>query len=89
MEKKVTDFRHYYYYQESWAQTNKTSIYLGSYDFLTSSPQFLSKEYLEGDFDTQQFAQENLQVIEYLNYCQQKVPENPKRRFLYYCLFSE
>ncbi|KLL02280.1 MAG: hypothetical protein MRERC_3c143 [Mycoplasmataceae bacterium RC_NB112A] len=89
IEKRTTDFKRYYYYQESWAQTNQTPIKLGDYNYLENSPSFVSQEYLGEDLGINQFAQRNRQVVKYIEFCGQKVKEPSKRNFLYYCLFNE
>jgi len=89
IEKKVANFKHYYYYQESWAQANQTLIKLSDYNFLENSPNFLSQEYLEGNLDINQFAQRNRQVVQHIEFCEQKVKQLSKRNFLNYCLFNE
>jgi len=90
IEKRVANFKHYYYYQQSWAQTNQTSIKLGDYNFLENSPNFLGQEYcLKGDLDIDQFAQRNRQIIQHIEFCEQKVKQSNKRNFFNYCLFNE
>lgn len=89
IEKKTSNFKHYYYYQESWAQANRTSINLSDYKFLENSPNFLSQEYLEGDLEVNQFAQRNRQVVHYIEFCGQRIKQPSKRNFLNYCLFNE
>lgn len=89
MEKKVINFKHYYYYQESWAITNNSSINLGDYGYLENIPNFLSKSYLESNLSVDSFAQENKQVVEYIEFCEKKIKKTDKKNFLNYCLFNE
>ena len=87
--KKANDFRHYYYYQEGWALTNNKTINLGDYEYLKNNPKFLGKEYLEGNLDINDFAKQNKKVVKYIEFCDDKIKEPPKRNFLNYCLFNE
>jgi len=89
IEKKVTNFRHYYYYQESWALANKSLINLGDYSYLENAPNFLSKIYLEKNLKVDEFASQNLQVVKYIEFCENKVKKPDKKNFLNYCLFNE
>ncbi|MCE8164006.1 MAG: hypothetical protein I3273_05165 [Candidatus Moeniiplasma glomeromycotorum] len=89
IEKRTADFKHYYYYQESWAQANRTSVKLGDYNFLENSPSFLSQEYSKGDLDVNQYAQQNCQIVQHIEFCEQKVKQPSKRNFLNHCLFNE
>ena len=43
IEERVINFKHYYYYQESWAFTNNLPVDLGDYSYLKNSPKFLKK----------------------------------------------
>jgi len=89
IEKKITNFKHYYYYQESWALANNNLINLGDYNYLESNPNFLKKEYLEGDLDIEDFAKRIHEVIRYIEFCDNKIKAPPKRNFLNWCLFNE
>lgn len=89
IEKKVTNFRHYYYYQESWALANKSLINLGDYSYLENAPNFLSKTYLESNLKVNEFASQNLQVVKYIEFCENKLKKPDKKNFLNYCLFNE
>ena len=89
IEKKVTDFRHYYYYQASWALNNNISINLGDYNYLENSPNFLSKSYLEKHLDINDFAKQNQKTVKYIEFCAEKIKEPAKKNFLNYCLFNE
>ena len=89
VKKPVNNFKHYYYYQESWALANNTPINLGDYGYLENSPNFLSRSYLEGDLNINDFANKNQKVVKYIELCEERVKEPPKRDFLNYCLFNE
>lgn len=89
IEKRVSNFKHYYYYQESWALTNNSLVNLGDYSYLKNSPAFLNKSYLESDLDIGNFAKQNKKVIKYIEFCEDKIKEAPKKNFLNYCLFNE
>lgn len=89
IEERVITFKHYYYYQESWALTNNLPVDLGDYSYLKNSPKFSKNLYLEKKFDVRDFAKNNQKVIKYIEFCQKKVKENNKRNFLYYCLFND
>jgi len=89
IRKKANDFRHYYYYQEGWALTNNKTINLGDYEYLKNNPKFLGKEYLEGNLDIDDFSKQNKKVVKYIEFCEERVKEPPKRNFLNYCLFNE
>ncbi|CFW93029.1 membrane protein of unknown function [endosymbiont DhMRE of Dentiscutata heterogama] len=86
---RVTDFKHYYYYQESWAQANNKHINLGDYSYLENSPNFLKNECLESDLEIDDFARQNQKVVKYIEFCEKKIKEPAKRNFLNYCLFNE
>jgi len=49
----------------------------------------LGKEYLEGNLDINDFAKQNKKVVKYIEFCEERVKEPPKRNFLNYCLFNE
>ncbi|MCE8162676.1 MAG: hypothetical protein I3273_02115 [Candidatus Moeniiplasma glomeromycotorum] len=89
IEKRVANFKHHYYYQESWSQTKRTPIKLGDYSYLENIPSFLNQEYLEKSFDINEFAQRNRQVVQHIEFCEQKVKQPSKKNFLNYCLFNE
>jgi len=89
MEKKVANFKHHYYYQESWAIVNNNPIDLGDYNYLENNPNFMIRSYLEGDLDINDFAKNNRKVIKYIEFCDKKVKEPSKRNFLNWCLFNE
>jgi len=89
IEKQVSNFKHYYYYQASWAAANNNSINLGDYSYLENSPNFLSKDYLERNLDLSDFAQKNKKTVECIEFCEVKIKEPAKRNFLNYCLFNE
>ena len=79
----------YYHYQESWALANNKFIDLGDYNYLEKNPNFLSKGYLEGDLDINDFAYKSRKVVKYIEFCKDKIKEPSKRNFLNYCLFTE
>jgi hypothetical protein len=85
----VVNFKHHYYYQESWALTNKLPINLGDYSYLENIPNFLSKSYLESDLSIEEFASQNQQIIKYIEFCEKKIKKPDKKNFLNYCLFNE
>lgn len=89
IKKKVSNFKHYYYYQESWALANNNLINLGDYSYLKNSPTFLSKSYLESDLDIDNFAKQNKKIVKYIEFCDDKIKDPSKRNFLDYCLFNE
>ena len=89
IEKRVSNFKCFYHYQESWALSNNKSINLGDYKYLENSPNFLRKDYLAGDLDTNNYAQRNREVVKYIGFCEQKIKETPERNFLNYCLFNK
>lgn len=68
---------------------NNTLVNLGDYSYLENSPKFLSKSYLESDLDVNNFAKQNKKVVKYIEFCENKLKEPPKRNFLNYCLFNE
>lgn len=49
----------------------------------------MSQEYLEGNLDINQFAQRNKQIVQHVEFCEQKIGDSSKRNFLNYCLFNE
>jgi len=87
--KRVTNYCHYYYYKESWAIANNSSVNLGDYSYIENIPSFLSKSNLEKDLDIENFAEQNQKVVKYIQFCENKVKESAKKNFLYYCLFNE
>ena len=89
IEKQVNNFKCYYHYQESWALDNNKSINLGDYNYLESSPNFLKKYYLDNDFNVNNFAQRNQKIVNYIEFCEDKIKKPPERNFLNYCLFNE
>ena len=62
---------------------------MGDYEYLKNNPKFLGKEYLEGNLDINDFAKQNKKVVKYIEFCDDKIKEPPKRNFLNYCLFNE
>jgi hypothetical protein len=89
ISKRVFNYLHYYYYQESWALANKTLINLGDYSYLENGPNFLRKGYLENDLDIDNFARQNQKIVKYIEFCEDKIKEPAKKNFLHYCLFNE
>ena len=62
---------------------------MGDYNYLENSPNLLSKIYLEGDLNIENFAKKNKKVVKYIEFCEEWVKKSPKRNFLNYCLFNE
>ena len=89
IEKRVSNFKCYYHYQESWALSNNKPINLGDYNYLENSPNFLRKDYLAGDLGVNNFAQKNQKVVKYIGFCENKIKKSSEKNFLNYCLFNE
>ncbi|RHZ35344.1 hypothetical protein [endosymbiont GvMRE of Glomus versiforme] len=89
IEKKASNFVRYYYYQENWAITNNITINLSDYNYLKNIPNFLNKNYLEEEFNVNNFSQQNKKVVKYIEFCWRKIKEQNKRNFFIYCLFNE
>ena len=89
IEKRVANFKHYYYYQESLSIANNTLIDLGDYNYLENSPSFMIKDYLEGDLDIKDFAEKNCKVIKVVEFFDDQIKHPSKRNFLDWCLFND
>jgi len=61
---------------------NNISVNLGDYNYLENNPNFIIKDYLEGDLDIKDFAEKNHNIIKYIEFCESKIKDSSKNNFL-------
>jgi len=92
--KQVDNLKHFYYYKYMLTKKQKKDFRLDSYNFLQIIPYFLRKKFLEkkvinSEKNLVNFEKEIHQTMNFLNFLEEKIPNEKKRNFLGYCLFNE